>query len=137
MIAGAIQQALAAAGLDPVRVGKLGDYVPGATPVWAVNDEPGADTAYMAESGRPYETRVQVRCRAETAVAAVLGCEQAFALVEAMHSDVLTWAAPEGDERQYRINMIRVVTRPGWFPSPDPNKGAVASGNLRMRVTRL
>lgn len=131
MIAAAIAGYLTAAGLSPVRVAVLGDYKPGAGPVWAIYDEPGRDLPRLDLRGREiYEARLQIRARADNMMAAVAAVDQAYRLVRDADKQELI-----GGERKYRVVRTETINRPRWIPSPTAGELAVA--NIDLLVEEL
>lgn len=131
MLAGAIQQYLKAQGLSPVYVAGFGDYTTVGVPAVAVHAEPGADAEL---DGGAYEARVQLRTRAANQPAAEEMGRSAFDRLMAADGRVLTWTSPVGGpSRNYRLEAIRALQRPTWYPTPEP--GEETSCNFRMLVT--
>lgn len=137
MIAGAVAAYLTAHGLAPVRLSILGDYVPGAGPVWAVHDEAGADLPRLELVEQIYSARLQIRARDDDMLRAVTACRRAFDLVQRASGKVLGWTDPTGGPaRLYKIEHVRVTTRPTWFPTPPPS-GETASCNFELRIREV
>lgn len=137
MIAGAVAQMLVAGGLTAVSVGQFGsDYVRGDTAHYAVSDEGGGDHTVLGATGTNawYDDRLQIRARADDAIAAVEALQTAFALVQAQRGQTLVWTNPGAGAatRNYQLIVVAPEQRPTWFPSPTP--GEVATCNFRLRV---
>lgn len=132
MLAGAVQQALKAAGLNPVSVGGFGDYTAG-PPAWCVHVELGADATL---EGDVYGARLQLRTRAANAIAAENAGRRAFDLVRALDGTELAWVDPTGEaDRRYQVSAIVALQRPTWFPTPEP--GEETSCNFQLLVREV
>lgn len=134
MLSGAVQQWLKAQGLSPVHVGGFGDYSRAGAAAWAVTALPGADVAIGHPD--PYDARLQLRTRAADMVSAEEAARTAMGMIRGMGGQTLLWTSPvDASTRSYRIQGVRVVQRPQWFPTQEA--GEETSANFDLFVSEL
>lgn len=133
MIAGALRQFLAGAGLSPVSVSVLGDYTAAGGPAWAVHVESDSDAEL---AGAVYRARIQIRARAADAIVAENAGRRALDLLLSTRGLALPWSDPTGEQdRTYRLATFRIVNRPTWYPTE--TSGEEVSANVRALVEEI
>jgi len=132
MLAIAIQQYLADAGVAWVGVDALGDFATTGPAKVSVHTESDANAELNTDT---YGARVQLRSRAPNAVDAEKACRTALELLLAADGQTLQWEDPTGEpvSHAYTLEAISVVTRPTWYPTKEP--GEETSCNVRLFVT--
>lgn len=135
MLAAAIADRLRAGGLSPVREDSLGDYAPGAGPVWAVSVEHDAEIPRLGKAVPWYAARLQLRARGDDKRAAIRAGDRALDIALALAGQTVQWT-DSADGRVYRYRMVAVDPRnrrPNWYPTRTGGETVTMNFDLQIQ----